>query len=146
MTAPRVPAMNRDLEHLHLLSIFHYVAAGITALFACLPFIHLAIGIAMVAGGFRGPNPPPEILGWLFVFGAAFFILGGWTLAVLMVLTGRRLKAHAAWTFCFVIAAIECILMPLGTVLGVFTIVVLSRPTVKTLFGVPVAAAAPAAS
>ena len=29
--------MNEDLEHLRLLSIFHYVVAGIGALFACLP-------------------------------------------------------------------------------------------------------------
>jgi hypothetical protein len=35
---------------------------------------------------------------------------------------------------CFVVAAIECIFMPFGTVLGVFTIIVLSRPSVKALF------------
>jgi hypothetical protein len=34
------------------------------------------------------------------------------------------------------IAGIECIFIPFGTVLGVFTIIVLMRPTVKELFGV----------
>jgi len=33
-----------------------------------------------------------------------------------------------------VIAGIECLFMPFGTVLGVFTLVVLVRPSVKELF------------
>ena len=36
-------------------------------------------------------------------------------------------------------AGIECIFMPVGTVLGVFTIIVLVRNSVKALFGMPVA-------
>jgi hypothetical protein len=32
-------------------------------------------------------------------------------------------------------AGIECIFMPVGTVLGVFTIIVLMRDSVKELFG-----------
>jgi hypothetical protein len=31
-------------------------------------------------------------------------------------------------------AAIACLFMPLGTILGVFTIIVLIRPNVKALF------------
>jgi hypothetical protein len=38
------------------------------------------------------------------------------------------------YIFCLVIAAVECIFMPFGTVLGVFTIIVLQRPTVKAMF------------
>jgi len=40
-------------------------------------------------------------------------------------------------------ACIECLFMPFGTVLGVFTILVLVRESVKQLFGVelPVTAA-----
>ncbi len=34
--------MDQDLEHLRLLSLFHYVVGGIAALFGCFPFIHLA--------------------------------------------------------------------------------------------------------
>ncbi len=132
--------MNQDAEHLSLLAIFHYVAAGLTALFACVPFIHLALGIAMIAGGLRGTNAPPPAVGWLFVIVAAFFIGCGWTLALLIFLAGRRLKRHTAWTFCFVIAVFECLLMPYGTVLGVFTIIVLNRLSVKAMFGQPAAA------
>jgi len=132
--------MNEDSEHLNLLAVFHYVVAGITAFFSCIPLIHLAVGLVFLLVKFDGPNPPPRIIGWLFVTGAAFFILCGWTLALLILLAGRRLKKRTGWTFCLVVAAIECIFMPFGTVLGVFTIVVLSRQSVKALFGLAPAA------
>ncbi len=37
--------------------------------------------------------------------------------------------------FCLIVAGIECLLMPYGTVLGVFTIMVLMRESVKERFG-----------
>ncbi len=128
--------MNQDLEHLRLLSIFQYVVAGLTAVLASFFLIHVAIGLVVLVGGFHDPNPPPPVMGWLFVLIPGFFVLCGWTLALFMVLAGRRLQRHAAWTFCFVVAVIDCLVMPFGTVLGVFTIVVLMRPSVKALFGV----------
>jgi hypothetical protein len=36
-----------DEQHIQLLPIFHYVVGGMTALFACMPLIHLGIGIAV---------------------------------------------------------------------------------------------------
>ena len=41
--------MTKDEEHLRLLSIFHFVVAGMTALFALFPIIHLLIGLAIVS-------------------------------------------------------------------------------------------------
>ena len=35
--------MNQDEEHLRLLSIFHYVCAGLSAFFACIPLIHVTV-------------------------------------------------------------------------------------------------------
>jgi len=132
--------MNQDKEHLDLLAVFHYVVAGITALMACIPLLHLAVGIAFLLAPATGPDPPPRFLGWFFIFFAGFFILCGWTLALFMFLTGRCLHRRRAWKFCLVVGAIECIVMPFGTVLGVFTIVVLSRQSVKELFGLEPAA------
>jgi hypothetical protein len=45
--------------------------------------------------------------------------------------------------FCLVMGGVECLFMPFGTVLGVFTIIVLMQEPVKQLFGVnpPVIAA-----
>src|SRR5690606_24795809 len=40
----------QDEEHLRLLAIFHYVVAGITALFSLIPIAHITVGILMVMG------------------------------------------------------------------------------------------------
>lgn len=133
-TLPAVPA-NQDEEHLRLLAIFHYVVAGLTALFACFPLIHLGIGVFMLVKpeAFK-PRPPPEFLAWIFIGVAAAIILAGWTLALLFVLAGRNLTRRRRYLFCQVVAGIGCLFMPFGTVLGVFTLLVLSRPSVKELF------------
>lgn len=127
--------MNQDLEHLRLLSIFHYVVAGLTFLFACIPLIHLGLGIAMIVGweGFENDRPP-EFAGWLMTCFAGGFILAGWALAFCMALAGRNLARQRRYHFCLVVAAIACTLMPFGTVLGIFTIIVLMRPSVRALF------------
>jgi hypothetical protein len=127
--------MNKDEEQLNLLSIYHYVVGGVMAFFACFPLIHVALGIAMLSGALENAkNPPPSGVGWLFVLLGGFFILIGWTMAVCAIAAGRQLKRRRAHTFCFVVACIECLFMPFGTVLGVFSIIVLQRDSVKQLF------------
>ncbi len=127
--------MNKDLEHLKWLSISFYVYAGLTALLACFPFIHLFIGIAMINGSFdEGVNPPPPFFGWFFVGIASVFIILGFTLAICNLFAAKFLKQQTKYTYCFVIGVINCMFAPLGTVLGVFTIIVLLRDSVKALF------------
>ncbi len=126
-----------DHEHLKLLSIFHYVLGGLSAFFACFPIIHLALGLFILLApdkfGHRNEQPP-EFIGWIFVIMASFFILAGWAFAVLVLIAGRFIARRAHYRYCFVIACVECLFMPFGTVLGVFSILVLNRPTVKSLF------------
>ena len=128
--------MNSDLEHLRLLSIFHYVVGGLAAMFALFPIFHLAMGIGMVAGRFPDPSEQRDmqLFGWLFVAMAAMWIVAALTFAVCVVLAGRFLARRTHYTFCFIIAALSCAFMPFGTILGVFTIVVLVRPSVRQLF------------
>lgn len=127
-----------DQEHLRLLAVFHYVCAGIMALGACVPLIHLVLGLFMVFspqtfGPAKGQQPP-LFVGWLFIGLASVIILLGWAMALLTAYSGRCLQKRRRYMFSFVIAAIMCVFMPFGTVLGVFTLVVLSRPSVKPLF------------
>jgi hypothetical protein len=131
--------MSQDSEHLKLLAIFHYVVAGMTAIFACIPFIHFFMGLAMVTGALGASDPGVQPLGTFFMVFAGLFILAGWTLAVLIAYAGRSLQTKRRYTYCLVMAGVECIFMPVGTVLGVFTIIVLMRDTVKELFGRPAA-------
>jgi len=134
--------MTQDEEYLRLLSIFHYVVGGIAALFSLFPLIHLAIGLLFIfspqtfADG-RG-GQPPVFIGWIFIIIATILITCGLTLATLIITTGRFLARRTHYTFCLVMAGIECIFTPFGTVLGVFTLITLMRDTVKRLFGVSV--------
>ena len=128
---------DQDLEHLRLLSIFHYVVGGMIALFSCIPIIHVVLGIVMVAApAVFGPGAqrPPPFIGFLFIVIGGGIILFGWTLAALVIFAGRCLAQHTRYVYCLVIAALSCLFMPVGTVLGVFTIIVLMRPSVKGLF------------
>jgi hypothetical protein len=127
--------MNKDLEHLKWLSIGFYIYAGLTALFACFPIIHLVIGIAMITGQMEeGNNPAPQLFGWFFAGFASLFILIGWALAIASFFAGKYLKQQKNHTFIFVMAIINCMFAPLGTVLGIFTIIVLLRDSVKQIF------------
>ena len=60
--------------------------------------------------------------------------LFGWAFAACVAYAGRCLNERRHYTFCMVMAGIACMFMPFGTILGVFTIIVLVRPSVKALF------------
>lgn len=141
---PPNPQMMQDAEHLKLLAVFHYVVGALVALFGSFPIIHVAVGIAMVSGKFgskmsSGPSvgPPPDQFGWLFIIIGSLAILFFWAFAGCLIYAGRCLSARKYHTFCFVIACLACVGFPMGTALGVFTILVLQRPTVKALFNQP---------
>jgi uncharacterized membrane protein len=128
---------NEDIKNLELLSLFHYIVGGITALFSCIPFIHVFIGLAMISGKFfkdgRG-SEPPALFGWLFVIMGAVFIVLGWSMAACMIVAGKKLKSYTNRVFCMVVAGMECMFMPFGTILGVFTLIALNKDSIKELF------------
>jgi hypothetical protein len=140
--------MNEDLQYLKLLSIFHYVVGGIAALFSFIPVIYVVIGILAVCipGSFEGEGEAlPLFFGWFFIIIGAVLIVLGWAFSTCIVIAGRFLARRIHYMFCIVIAAIECIFMPFGTVLGVFTIVVLARPSVREMFELNAMSQSPAA-
>jgi hypothetical protein len=129
--------MTQDEEHLKLLSIFHYVVGGLAGLFAMIPIFHLIFGLFLIFASdkFAGKGePPPAFIGWFFVIFAALFITLGWIFAGLVFTAGRFLAKRKHYLFCLVMGGVECLFMPFGTVLGVFTIIVLVRESVKQRF------------
>ena len=129
------PVTASDLEHLRLLSIFHYVFGGLSLLTSFIPLIYVAIGVVMMNGGMsQGGNGPPPELGGFFVCIGVFAMLIGVTISSLFLLVGKRLSQRRSHTFCLIIAGLECTSVPIGTTLGVFTFIVLLRPAVKNLF------------
>jgi hypothetical protein len=129
--------MNRDERHLRLLSVFYLIVGGIGIVVTCLPFIGFAVllGIPLVTG---------EFLSWLrlaketgsfvpCIMFLAFFALVG-SFAVCLFLVGRYLRSHRRHTFCVVMGVIVCTFVPFGTILGVFTIIILMRESVMAMF------------
>ena len=130
-----------DLEHLRLLSVFHYVVAGLMGLVSLLPSIHLALGLLMATGHLAPEDEGSRVIGWLMASCASFFMILGLAFAGLVALAGRSLAQRRRYNLCLVVAAMLCLFVPFGTVLGVFTIIVLVRSSVKALFdGAPIAA------
>lgn len=130
--------MDRDTEQLNLLAIFHYVVGGLAALFSFFPLFYSVIGgFLLYAAGHPSPNsqePPPAFLGWIFILLGAVFFITGVTMAICILIAGRCLSRRKGYSFTLVIACIECLFLPFGTILGVFTIVALSRKSAKALF------------
>jgi hypothetical protein len=131
--------MNQDKEHLRLLAIFHYIVAGLAALFSFFPLLYTTIGtififVARHGTAKPGEELPPEFLGWIFAGLGSFLFLLGITMAICILIAGRCLSRRRRYSFALVMACIECLFLPFGTILGVFTIIVLSRESVRALF------------
>lgn len=129
--------MTESASHLRLIEIFHYVVGGIAALFAMIPVVHLVIGLMMVFSpeSLNGKgDAPPAAFGWFFVVFASVFISVGLAFACCVIAAGRSIRRRRRYMFCLVMAGVECMFMPFGTVLGVFTIIVLVKEDVKRLF------------
>ena len=137
---PSLPVNQRkiDADHLNLLSIFHFVGAGL-ALFGILFLLaHFAMMHAVFANprmweNQKGGPPPAEFFA---IFKWFYLVFGVWLVAsgVLNVLSGLYIRSRKHRTFSLVVAGINCLHMPLGTVLGVFTIIILMRDSVRELY------------
>jgi hypothetical protein len=131
---------NNDIKHLDLLAIFHWIWGGLIMLFSLAGIIYIVIGAMVLNGSLdmdsgRGNRTGDDLVfGWVFLILGIAVILLGWTVGLLNIYSGFCLKKHRKRTFCIVIAAIDCLSFPIGTTLGVFTIVVLVRDSVKALY------------
>jgi len=134
-------------EHLRLLAIGYWVAGGMAAFFALFGLFYVFMG-AVVAASFAKipatsvpPNqPPPAFLPWIFVGIGLGIFLAAATFAALRFWTAVCLKRRTSRTFCLVVAALSCLEFPYGTTLGVFTFMVLGKPSVIQMFGASSAA------
>ena len=134
------PHARRDGEHLKLLAIFHFILAAL-GLFG---IAFLVFHFAVMRGIFMNPEmwknekggPPPEILFKFLVWGCAFgavVILAG---SVINLLSGLFIRQRRHRMFSIIIGGLNCLHVPFGTLLGVFTILILSRESVRKIYEV----------
>lgn len=149
---PLTPLQNQertDADNLQTLTLCHFIMGGLIALFSCIFIIHIVMGAMIIhtpsaftpaPSARSSPSVPtalgfPPMMGYLFLTVGIVVVLSGWTLGGLTAYAGRCLKERKHYIFILIIAGCNgAFVMPLGTLLGAFTFVVLLRPTVKALF------------
>jgi len=126
--------MDRDSAR-RILEICHYVYAGLNALIA------LTVGIAMafIFRGLPAVDDPDAaeafgVLKPMFVGVTILVIVLMVAHLVLYVAAGRALAQRRRWALCVVAAAFALTNLPLGTVLGIFTLIHLVDPAVRAEF------------
>ncbi|MHA3773981.1 hypothetical protein ACXR0O_20815 [Verrucomicrobiota bacterium sgz303538] len=129
-----------DAEHLKLLTIFHFIIAGLAVVGLAFLMIHYMVMSSVFSNpemwkgnGHHAAPPPKEFFmffKWLYAFVGVFLLLG----AIGNLLSAFYLRARKNRMFSLVIAGLNCLQVPLGTVLGVFTIVVLTRDSVRETY------------
>ena len=131
-----------DEEQLRLLSIAHYVTGGLGIAFASIFIFHFVIFFVMANDPSFFPAPragqpaPPEHLFRVMSGLLGLFILAGWAFGALTIYVGRCIKRRAKRGLSLAVACVNLLFVPVGTLLGVSTIMVLSRPTVKRQYEV----------
>jgi hypothetical protein len=149
-TPPLLPANpqlqpSKDKEHIKLLVIFHFIMAGLGIIGILFLLLHFTMMNSVMGNeemwkemktesGEEIPFSPFEFFGmfrWFYLL-MGLFIVGGMLLNFLSALFMMKRKNR---TFSLVTGALNCLHMPLGTVLGIFTIIILMRPTVVEVYG-----------
>lgn len=122
-----------DRDQLRVLSLLHLLFAGLGLLgLGAVVFHHVAFHHALVHAASGAPLPGMAgQFEWLYVLIALLCIAG----IVLNALAAYCLRARRHRRFCLLVAALDMLQVPFGTLLGVFAFVLLSRERVRHAFG-----------
>jgi hypothetical protein len=150
-------------ERLRILAWGYYIYGGFTALmmsFFLVPVLFMVMAMSAIpasqwnkptptpspsAYSFASPapqptpasEPPPK---FFFAVFAAFFsaiVLGNLTVSALTICAGHCIQRRKHKMFLYVVAIINCLFIPYGTLLGVFTILLLGMPEAAAEFKPP---------
>lgn len=122
----------RTVSSLRTLAVFHHLLGALSLAGALGWGAFLAFGIAQeAADGFADPAG----LGMIAMIGVvvAASLAGG----MACIWAGLQLARPARLGACTTIAALACLSFPLGTALGIATLVTLQRPDVRAAFAQP---------
>jgi len=129
--------MNKDLDHLKILGILHTIWGVLAILFGLLfGIMYIGIGAAAAAS----PNSTTDdsgmssgAFGGIFIVVGIVFLVAAVIYGILMIMAGGKLRKQRGYGFCFFVAILDLLGFP-SIILGIFTLIVLNRPTVKELF------------
>lgn len=149
---PDLPPLLRDqrkidAEQLNLLSIFHFVLAGLSLVGIGFVGLHYAMmHLVFEDSGMLKPakgGPSPELF---FAFFKIFYAFAGSMIVsfgVVNLISGLCMRKRQGRVFSMIVAGLDCLGFPFGTMLGVFTLIVLGRDSVRELYDAAAASAPP---
>lgn len=148
-------------ERLRLLALGFYIKGAVGAVFVSFFLVHFIMLLAfsfMPESAWQtrppsqtsidmvSPSPtprptniqgPPVAMFRIFAGAIGAIILLGWTFGGLTIYAGRCVHKRQRRSFIYVMAGLNCVLIPWGTLLGVFTFIVMQTPTARREFGLP---------
>jgi len=129
--------MNNQKNNLDTFKILFLIKGILTLCFSLFFLIYAGIGIFFteIIENTNTAGSIPFNPGYIFLIIGMVGFLFSLTLGILSILTSKYIKEQRNYTFIFVLAIINGITGILGILLAVFTIIELSKPHIKELFG-----------
>jgi hypothetical protein len=129
--------MTTERSQLKTLAIFYFVLSGLMFFTAALSIVQ-ALFFSTFFNAPTVPSPSQDEFSGLFAgffVGMAVLLLVFYlTGAILMTIAGLNLRNSSRYTFCLIASIVTCLYFPLGTALGIFSVIFLQKDTVKALF------------
>lgn len=130
--------MERDSRDLRWLAIAHYVLGGLIGLISLVFLIAMlpscAVGLFPQSHCTGSGRCPPQFFGLFYNIIGLVAVLGGLGFGALLAMTGRYLIRRLNYQLCVIMAGFQILLLPFNTILGIFTLAVLMRDSVKESF------------
>ena len=123
-----------DNEHINLLSIFHLISGILALLYSVFMALYFGfiIFIFNLSDKFDGEFPV-QFMGIIITIWI-IFLLFAIAFGIAKIYSSKWLKQRKNRTFSIVISCIECFSVPYGAILGVLSIIVLNRNSVKNIY------------
>lgn len=126
-----------DEEHLKLLVLFHRIYGIIVILFSLLSIGYLLL-LSIIFSyskdysrytytSFQAPHP--EVMNIVIII-MVIMIAICLTVGICNILSAQYIKRRKFRIFSIVVACVDCISLPLGTIIGILTLIVLLRDSV----------------
>ncbi len=126
---------NATLNNLNTFSTLYLVKGILTLCFSIFFFLYAGMGVFFGTIIELGPTQDtPFNPGIIFIVIGVIGILICTTLGILTLLVSKYIREQRNYDFIFAIAIVNCLTGILGILLGVFTLIELNKPEVKTLF------------
>ncbi len=125
-----------DISHLEMLSVFYWILGGLGLFASFFIFIYGVIFGAIFYNDFMREiigTVGPNIMDMIAVIYLSIFLMV-FSLSILQIIQGFKLMNRRHRGFSIFVACFSLFAFPLGTILGIFTLIALSRPTVKELY------------